>query len=209
MTDQATSEATRWHVVGDWFDTCSCAIPCPCAFAQSPTYGDCEGMPVWHIREGSFGDVRLDDLNVLMLGSFTGNVWAGERTDPYAAVFVDERADERQRAALGAIFGGEAGGWPARFGERLLRCWWRACTGGRRTRPGRPLRIPGDPRGQFIISGPGCPESIDRQGDIIHGSRRSKYVTSSISAIDASHTSRNSAGGSWRSPARASASEVK
>ncbi|NED17570.1 DUF1326 domain-containing protein [Streptomyces sp. SID9913] len=108
---------TRWRLTGDWFDVCKCAIPCPCTFAQPPTYGDCEGVLVWHIREGSFGDVRLDGLNVLMLGSFTGNPWAGTHTDPYAAVFLDERADEQQRAALGAIFGGEAGGWPAQFGE--------------------------------------------------------------------------------------------
>src|SRR5690606_15402728 len=53
----------------------------------------------------------------ILLGSFTGNPWAGTHTDPYAAVFLDERADEQQRAALGAIFGGEAGGWPAQFGE--------------------------------------------------------------------------------------------
>src|SRR5690606_15035081 len=116
MTDDVTTD-TRWRLTGDWFDVCKCAIPCPCTFAQPPTYGDCEGVLVWHIREGSFGDVRLDGLNVLMLGSFTGNPWAGTHTDPYAAVFLDERADEQQRAALGAIFGGEAGGWPAQFGE--------------------------------------------------------------------------------------------
>ncbi|KOG15730.1 MULTISPECIES: DUF1326 domain-containing protein [Streptomyces] len=116
MTEQATS-GTRWHLAGDWFDVCKCAIPCPCTFAQPPTYGDCEGVLVWHIREGNFGEVRLDDLNVLMLGSFEGNPWAGTHTDPYAAVFLDERADDRQRAALGAVFGGEAGGWPAEFGQ--------------------------------------------------------------------------------------------
>lgn len=33
--------------------------------------------------------------------------------------FVDERADERQREALQAIFGGEAGGWPAGFAELI------------------------------------------------------------------------------------------
>ncbi|KUN86406.1 DUF1326 domain-containing protein [Streptomyces griseoruber] len=116
MAEQTTS-SPPWHVVGDWFDTCNCAIPCPCTFAQPPSEGDCEGVLAWHIREGRFGDVRLDDLNVLMLGSFTGNVWTGEHTDPYAAVFVDERADDQQRAALGAIFGGEAGGWPQQFVE--------------------------------------------------------------------------------------------
>ncbi|MFC9292531.1 DUF1326 domain-containing protein [Streptomyces sp. NPDC057011] len=114
MTQQATG--TRWHLAGDWFDVCKCAIPCPCTFAQPPTYGDCEGVMVWHIREGNFGDVRLDDLNVVMLGSFEGNPWAGTHTEPYAAVFLDERADDQQRAALGTVFGGEAGGWPAEFG---------------------------------------------------------------------------------------------
>ncbi|MFF9852282.1 DUF1326 domain-containing protein [Streptomyces litmocidini] len=115
MTQQATT-GTRWHLTGDWFDVCKCAIPCPCTFAQPPTYGDCEGVMAWHIREGNFGDVRLDDLNVLMLASFEGNPWAGTHTDPYAAVFLDERADDEQRAALGTVFGGEAGGWPAEFG---------------------------------------------------------------------------------------------
>ncbi|MEV0531010.1 DUF1326 domain-containing protein [Kitasatospora sp. NPDC050463] len=117
MTEQTTATGTRWHMVGDWFDTCKCAIPCPCTFAQAPTYGDCEGVLVWRIREGNYGDVRLDGLSVVMLGSFVGNVWAGEHTEPYAAVFLDERADEQQRAALGTIFGGQAGGWPAQFGE--------------------------------------------------------------------------------------------
>ncbi|MFF7792994.1 DUF1326 domain-containing protein [Streptomyces sp. NPDC007991] len=119
MTEQPTTGSPPWHLAGDWFDVCKCAIPCPCTFAQAPTYGDCEGVLAWHIRDGNFGDVRLDGLNVLMLGSFVGNVWAREHTDAYAAVFFDERADEQQRAALQAIFGGEAGGWPAEFGAML------------------------------------------------------------------------------------------
>ncbi|RPF38406.1 DUF1326 domain-containing protein [Streptomyces sp. TLI_185] len=114
MTEQVTTD-TRWHLVGDWFDVCKCAIPCPCTFAQPPTYGDCEGIMAWHIREGNYGAVRLDDLNVVIVASFTGDVWSGAHTDPYAAVFLDERADEKQRGALQAVFGGEAGGWPAQF----------------------------------------------------------------------------------------------
>lgn len=111
-------EIPQWHVEGGWFDACKCAIPCPCSFAQPPTYGDCEGVLAWHIREGNYGDVRLDGLNVLMLGSFVGNAW-GEHSDAYAAVFLDERADEPQRKALQMVFGGRAGGWPAQFVEML------------------------------------------------------------------------------------------
>ncbi|NYH80884.1 hypothetical protein FHR84_004256 [Actinopolyspora biskrensis] len=111
-----TPTALSWHLDGVWFDACKCAIPCPCAFAQPPTYGDCSGILVWHVRTGTYGETGLNGLSVVMLTSFVGNVWDGDHTDPYAAVFIDERADEDQRQALRTIFGGEAGGWPARFG---------------------------------------------------------------------------------------------
>jgi hypothetical protein len=68
----------EWRLVGDWFDICSCNIPCPCEFAQAPTNNACSGVLAWHIREGNFGDVKLDGLNLLGLSFFEGNVWAGE-----------------------------------------------------------------------------------------------------------------------------------
>ncbi|MBW5483908.1 DUF1326 domain-containing protein [Streptomyces bambusae] len=108
----APATIPKWHVEGDWFDTCRCDVPCPCTFAQSPTYGECDGVLAWHVREGHYGAVPLAGLNVLMLGSFVGNVWA-EHSDSYAALFFDERADEAQREALQMIFGGQAGSWPA------------------------------------------------------------------------------------------------
>ncbi|MEV7520278.1 DUF1326 domain-containing protein [Streptomyces sp. NPDC091371] len=111
---ETTATVPRWHVTGDWFDTCRCNIPCPCEFAQPPTFGECDGVMAWHVNEGSYGDVPLAGLNVLILGSFVGNAWA-EHSDAYAAVFIDERADGAQREALGTIFGGQGGGWPAQF----------------------------------------------------------------------------------------------
>ena len=103
-----------WHIRGDWFDTCNCSIPCPCTFAQAPTNGDCEGILAWHIRTGTYGDVRLDGLSVMAVGTFTGNIWEGQ-TKASMAMFLDERADDRQREALQLIFGGRVGGWPATF----------------------------------------------------------------------------------------------
>ena len=103
-----------WHIRGDWFDTCNCSIPCPCTFAQAPTNGDCEGILAWHIRTGTYGDVRLDGLSVMAVGTFTGTIWEGQ-TKASMAMFLDERADDRQREALQLIFGGRVGGWPATF----------------------------------------------------------------------------------------------
>jgi hypothetical protein len=108
----------EWRVVGDWFDICSCSIPCPCEFAQPPTNNACTGLLAWHIREGRFGDIRLDGLNLLALGAFKGNIWA-EGTKATMGLFIDDRANEKQREALQAVFSGQAGGWPATFATKI------------------------------------------------------------------------------------------
>lgn len=106
----------KWWMKGDWFDVCSCAVPCPCGFAQAPTDNRCEGVMAYHVREGAFGDVRLDGLNVIALATFTGNAWA--REGPVSiGIFMDERADEAQREALQMVFSGHAGGWMGIFAE--------------------------------------------------------------------------------------------
>jgi hypothetical protein len=112
------ADVPRWRVTGDWFDTCNCNVPCPCTFAQPPTTGYCEGVLSWHIRTGHFGDVRLDGLNIIALGSFNGNIWDGQ-TKSTMAIFLDERANDRQREALQMIFGGRVGGWPGQFASTV------------------------------------------------------------------------------------------
>jgi hypothetical protein len=113
------AEVPQWRLKGDWFDVCKCTIPCPCTFAQAPSEGDCDGILAWHIREGNYGDVLLDGLNVVALGNFEGNIWAGE-AKPAMGFYIDERADEDQRQALQMIFGGEAGGWPGDFAKLIV-----------------------------------------------------------------------------------------
>lgn len=175
------AEVPQWHVTGDWFDVCKCNIPCPCYFAQTPTFGDCEGTLVWHIREGHYGDVVLDGLNVLALGAFTGNVWMDPDVEVSAGMFIDEKADEQQREALQTIFGGHAGGWPAQFAELIGEMrglefasievdvaedlsWWRAripgrvearaeALGGPTTRPGERVQVHNPPGSEV---GPGA-----------------------------------------------------
>jgi hypothetical protein len=110
------ADLPRWNVKGDWFDVCNCSIPCPCTFAQPPTTGNCEGLLAWHIKTGQYGDVRLDGLSVMAVGTFKGNIWEG-KTKASMGMFIDERADARQREALQMIFGGRAGGWPGTFAQ--------------------------------------------------------------------------------------------
>ena len=98
-----------WWMKGDWFDVCSCNLPCPCAFAQAPTNNHCEGVMAYHVREGAYGDVRLDGLNVIVVVVFDGNAWA--RENPVSiGILMDQRASNLQRDALQKIFSGQAGG---------------------------------------------------------------------------------------------------
>ena len=70
----------------------------------------------YHIREGAYGDLRLDGLNVLAVSQFEGNLWARE-AQLTLGLYIDERADERQREALQRVFSGQAGGFMATFAE--------------------------------------------------------------------------------------------
>jgi hypothetical protein len=95
----AANNIPQWKASGDWFDVCKCNIPCPCEFAQTPTYGDCDGV-----------------LNVLALAYFKGKYWAGA-TKITISMFFDERANQQQREALQMIFSGKAGGFMAEFAK--------------------------------------------------------------------------------------------
>jgi len=110
------ADIQKWNIKGDWFDVCRCAIPCPCSWAQPPDDDFCQGILLWHIKQGTYGSLRLDDLNIAMIGTFKGNIWSGNATDMSQAFFMDDRADEAQRGALQTIFSGQAGGWPKIFG---------------------------------------------------------------------------------------------
>jgi hypothetical protein len=105
-----------WKVSGDWFDVCKCGIPCPCTFAQAPTYGDCDTVLAYHIRNGHYGQTPLDLLNVLGLSYFKGNIWA-EEAKISIGLYFDEKANPQQREALQMIFSGKAGGFMAEFAK--------------------------------------------------------------------------------------------
>ncbi|WP_433931068.1 DUF1326 domain-containing protein [Sorangium cellulosum] len=101
-----------WRLRGEWFDICSCSLPCPCTFAQTPTHGDCLFTLVWQIHEGHHADVDLSGLGVVSIGEFKGNMWVG---DPNATMklmfYIDAKADSDQRRALERIGPGQVATW--------------------------------------------------------------------------------------------------
>ena len=105
--------ATAWRLSGDYFENCSCSVVCPCLISpkpqltSKPTQGVCDVPLAFHINNGQYGDVRLDGLNVVVVVHTPGPMGEGNWT---AAAYIDERADDKQTEALGAIFTGAAGG---------------------------------------------------------------------------------------------------
>lgn len=105
--------AVRWQLSGSYFENCSCDVVCPCLLStqaqltSKPTKGFCDVGLAFHIDKGNYGDVPLDGLSVAMVAHTPGPMANGNWT---AAAYIDERADDRQTEALGAIFTGAAGG---------------------------------------------------------------------------------------------------
>ncbi len=104
------SAGISWHMRGEVMEACSCETTCPCNFASDPSKMPCEAIVGWHIREGRYGQTPLDNLNVVLYVTIPGNMFAGGWT---LGVYLDERANPQQLEALGSIFSGKAGGWPA------------------------------------------------------------------------------------------------
>src|SRR2546425_3082533 len=100
-------EVPKWRIRGEWQDSCSCDIGCPCTFDQIPTLGYCQGLLAYHIEKGNFGELSLNNLNMVSVGKYgQGRLLAGHWVIGYV---FDEKANREQREALRKIFMGEAG----------------------------------------------------------------------------------------------------
>lgn len=108
--------AEQWNIEGSYFESCNCETACPCVFLSEPTEGECGVLVAWHIDKGSFDRVTLDGLNVALAVHSPGHM---AKTKWDAAVYLDARADDSQRNALTKIFGGYAGGHPARLASHI------------------------------------------------------------------------------------------
>lgn len=104
-------KAISWKVEGDYFEACNCESICPCIFLADPSQEDCKLTIGWHIDKGYHGSINLNGLNVVAIYHAIGNMVKGPKWR--TAVYLDERADKAQSEALGKIFSGQAGGFPA------------------------------------------------------------------------------------------------
>ena len=100
----------NWQIRGQYYETCNCDFVCPCVpgqLAVMPTKGTCIFAMAYQIEQGRYGNVPLDGLGFILLGSTPAEMGKGNWS---VGVIVDERGTAEQRDAIAAIASGAAGG---------------------------------------------------------------------------------------------------
>ena len=97
----------RWEMRLDYVETCNCNYGCPCNFSGYPTDGFCEALVAYHIRDGRFGKVKLDNLDVVYAAAWPKAIHQGGGT---LRLYFSQDASAEQRDALLRIFSGQAKG---------------------------------------------------------------------------------------------------
>lgn len=82
--------AQQWAIKGDRVKSCSCNAACPCPFGSSPTLGHCDSVELVEIKEGYYGDVRLDGISVVNTHRFK----------EWVKYYVSENATDEQVKAV-------------------------------------------------------------------------------------------------------------
>ena len=107
---------TGWNIKGRYMETCNCTFICPCIgtnLTARPTEGDCKAAIAMQIEKGEKDGVTLDGISFIVLLYSPGAMADG---DIKVGLIVDEKANEAQTEAIGAIATGAAGGPMAALG---------------------------------------------------------------------------------------------
>jgi hypothetical protein len=105
-----------FSVKGDYFETCSCDVSCPCIWLGAATQDACDLLLAWHVEDGHKDDIDLSGLNAVMAVHTPKQMTEGGWR---VALYLDDRSTPEQTDALGAVFSGGAGGHLAALGPLI------------------------------------------------------------------------------------------
>jgi hypothetical protein len=111
----------RWSMRGAIFGGCNCDFGCPCNFNVPPTDGHCDGVYVFFVRDGHYGDLPLDGLHFAWAGSFPGPLHEGNGK---GLLIVDERTTANQREALETLWRSGHAGLPFDILGSITATWY-------------------------------------------------------------------------------------
>jgi hypothetical protein len=98
-----------WNLNGNYFETCSCELMCPCNFSfdHGATYDYCRVTLVFEIDDGDIEGTNVGGRTIAVIADtpkvMTDGNWR-------LGLFVDDDATDDQVEQLTAVFGGQKGG---------------------------------------------------------------------------------------------------
>jgi hypothetical protein len=98
-----------WKLEGNYFETCSCEVVCPCtaSLALGADYDRCKVTLVFQITDGDVEGTAVSGLTVAAVADSPKVMSEGNWR---MGMFIDEAASDQQAEKLGAVFGGQLGG---------------------------------------------------------------------------------------------------
>ena len=98
-----------WNLRGDYVETCSCELMCPCnlSFDHGATYDYCRVVLVFDIHEGEVDGMDIGGTRVAAIAETPKVMTEGNWR---LGLFVDERASDEQADRLVKVFTGQLGG---------------------------------------------------------------------------------------------------
>jgi len=112
-----------WNITGQWIESCSCNMLCPCWFGTKELavqdQGWCASADIFRIQRGKSDGVDLSGRTVASTWYFPTTFLDGNGT---GRLYIDEAATADQRRELEAIFRGKKGG-PVAPLEGLITTW--------------------------------------------------------------------------------------
>jgi hypothetical protein len=98
-----------WKLEGQYFENCSCDVPCPCTVSLDlgADRDRCHFFLVFQVESGEVEGVEVSGLTVAAVGDTPKVMSEGNWR---LGVLIDEKASDEQADRLAAVFAGQLGG---------------------------------------------------------------------------------------------------
>jgi len=96
-----------YQLEGKLLEVCDCNVLCPCWVGEDADNGTCDTVLAYHIEKGKIDGIEVSGLSVGLLAHIPGNVLQGNWK---IAVFVDDKASQKQEEAILKAWTGKLGG---------------------------------------------------------------------------------------------------
>jgi hypothetical protein len=97
----------NYQLEGRLLEVCNCRVLCPCWIGEDPDNGTCDTIVAWHFDKGDVEGVDVAGTTIACVAHIPGNILLGNWR---AAIYVDDKASQKQADALLKVYTGKLGG---------------------------------------------------------------------------------------------------